>query len=156
MKNIKMDIVRIRNKKKSIIISKKTILLQKLIILKFIKMKKTLVLLASVAFALVMLSSCNSEPKPLTGGQWDFEFLGEVTSSYQFNDDCTGRFISSMGDDYSYDFTYEIKGDSLIMNNGDLLDLGQNNYTYKIDGDELTLKGGILDSETTYKWAERK
>ena len=119
-------------------------------------MKKTLVLLASVAFALFMFSSCNSEPKPLTGGQWNFELLGELMSAYQFNDDGTGKFISGMGEDYNYDFTYEIKGDSLIMNNGDALDLGQNNYTYKIDGDELTLKGGLLDSETTYKWVERK
>jgi len=119
-------------------------------------MKKTLLVLASVVFALVMLSSCKGEPKTLTSGQWNFDFLGETTSTYIFNDDGTGKFVSSMGDEYSWDFTYTTKGDSLIMNNGDLLDLGQNNYTYKIEGDELTLKGGLLDSETVYKWAERK
>ena len=51
-------------------------------------MRKTLLLMASVIFALVMLSSCKSEPKTLTSGQWSIDFLGDV-NTYQFNDDMT-------------------------------------------------------------------
>ena len=123
-------------------------------------MKKTLVLLASVAFALVMLSSCKSEPKTLTSGQWSVDFLGAV-STYQFNDDMTGKFISASGEEFSYDFTYELAGDSIfisqVSDEDALFDLGPDKYAYKIDGNELNLKGGYLGlSDMTYKWEERK
>lgn len=118
-------------------------------------MRKTLVLLASIAFALVMLSSCKSEPKTLTSGQWTYDFLGDKTT-YIFNEDGSGKFITSKGD--GWDFTYTVKEDSIIMDNGDLLNLGQNDYSYKINGDELKLKQTIFgfDTETVYKWEERK
>ena len=118
-------------------------------------MKKTLVLLASVAFALFMLSSCNSEPKPLTSGQWSVDFFGE-TQTYQFNDDNTGKYIS--GED-GYDFTYEIVGDSIFISqvSDAIFDMGPDKYAYKINGDELNLKGGAFGlSDMTYKWEDRK
>ena len=76
-------------------------------------MKKTLVLLATVAFALVMLYSCNNGAKteesesnsPFVKGQWTLNFFGEITT-YQFNDDMSGKFISSKNED-SYDFKQE-------------------------------------------------
>ncbi len=118
-------------------------------------MKKTLAILASAMLAIFMLTSCNNGPKALTDGQWDYNFLGEVTSSYQFNTDGTGRFISSMGDDFSFDFTYTIEGDSIAIDNGaEFLNIDK--YAYSIDGEKLTLKGGFLDTETTYEWAKRK
>ena len=118
-------------------------------------MKKTLVLLASVAFALFMLSSCNSEPKPLTSGQWTWDFLG-TAQTYQFNDDGTGAYIT--GED-GYEFTYKIEGDSIFISQdgADLLGMGSDNYQYTINGDELNLKGGYFGlSDVTYKWEERK
>lgn len=121
-------------------------------------MRKTLVLLASVAFALVMLSSCKSEPKTLTSGQWSVDFLGAI-STYQFNDDMTGKFISASGDDFSYDFTYELVGDSIFISqvSDAIFDMGPDKYAYKITGNELNLKGGYLGlSDMTYKWEERK
>ena len=86
-------------------------------------MKKTLVLLASIAFALVMLYSCNNGSKteesesnsPFVKGQWTLNFFGEITT-YQFNDDMTGKFISSNASD-SYDFTYETTTDSIFFTN---------------------------------------
>ena len=86
-------------------------------------MKKTLVLLATVAFALVMLYSCNNgattgeseSTSPLVKGQWTSNFFGEITT-YQFNDDKTGKFISSDASK-SYDFTYETTEDSIFFTN---------------------------------------
>ena len=116
-------------------------------------MKKTLVLLASVAFALFMLSSCNSEPKPLTSGQWTWDFFG-VAQTYQFNDDGTGAYIAG---ENGYEFTYKIEGDSIFISQGEDDFLGSDNYAYKIDGNELNLKGGYLGiSDVTYTWEERK
>ncbi len=121
-------------------------------------MRKTLLLMASVIFALVMLSSCKSEPKTLTSGQWSIDFLGDV-NTYQFNDDMTGKYISSAGEENSYDFTYEIVGDSIFIKqvSDAIFDLGPDKYAYKITGNELNLKGGFFGlSDMTYKWEERK
>lgn len=137
------------------------------------KMKKTIVLLASIAATiLVMLSSCKSEPtttnnttetknnsKTLTDGQWSVDFLGD-RNTYLFNDDNTGKFISSSGEDDCYDFTYEIAGDSIFISQiseDAIFDIGPDKYAYRIKGNELNLKGGYLGlSDMTYKWEKRK
>ena len=133
-------------------------------------MRKTLVLLASIALALAMLSSCNSgtttntesdssksNAKTLTDGQWSVDFLGDHTT-YQFNDDKTGKYISSNEED-SYDFTYDIVGDSIFISqvSDAILDLGPDKYAYKISGNQLNQKGGYFGmSDMTYKWEKRK
>ncbi|MBO4615107.1 MAG: hypothetical protein J5709_08325 [Bacteroidales bacterium] len=133
-------------------------------------MRKTLVLLASVAFALTMLTSCNSgtstntgsgsdqsNGKTLTDGQWSIDFLGD-RNTYQFNDDKTGKYISS-NEDECYDFTYDIVGDSIFISqvSDAIFDMGPDKYAYKISGNQLNLKGGYFGmSDMTYKWEKRK
>ena len=103
-------------------------------------MKKTLVLLATVAFALVMLYSCNNGAKteesesdsPFVKGQWTLNFSGEVTT-YQFNGDMTGKFISSKDGD-SYDFTYETTADSIFFTN--VADKSVKRYAYTFINDD--------------------
>ncbi len=103
-------------------------------------MKKTLVLLATVAFALVMLYSCNNGAKteesesdsPFVKGQWTLNFFGEVTT-YQFNGDMTGKFISSKDGD-SYDFTYETTADSIFFTN--VADKSVKRYAYTFINDD--------------------
>lgn len=132
-------------------------------------MRKTLVLLTSVVFALTMLTSCNSgtstsstsssqsNAKTLTDGQWSIDFFDEH-NTYQFNDDKTGKYISSNEDD-CYDFTYDIVGDSIFISqvSDAILDMGPDKYAYKISGNQLNLKGGFFGmSDMTYKWEKRK
>ena len=103
-------------------------------------MKKTLVLLASIAFALVMLYSCNNSAKteesesnsPFVKGQWTLNFFGEITT-YQFNDDMTGKFISSDASE-SYDFTYETTTDSIFFTN--VADKSVKRYAYTFINDD--------------------
>ncbi|GEM_PF-1974265 len=103
-------------------------------------MKKTLVLLASIAFALVMLYSCNNGAKteesesnsPFVKGQWTLNFFGEITT-YQFNDDMTGKFISSNASE-SYDFTYETTTDSIFFTN--VADKSVKRYAYSFINDD--------------------
>ncbi len=103
-------------------------------------MKKSLVLLATVAFALVMLYSCNNgatsenseSTSPLVKGQWTLNFFGEITT-YQFNDDMSGKFISSKNED-SYDFTYETTADSIFFTN--VADKSVKRYAYTFINDD--------------------
>ena len=118
-------------------------------------MKKTLVLLASVAFALIMFSSCNFEPKPLTSGQWK----NARNEAFQFNDDKTGKEIQypfAGGEESSTDFTYEIIGTDSIKINFSKFDAPQT-YFYQINGSELKIKGGDdYQIDMSYSWEERK
>ncbi len=103
-------------------------------------MKKSLVFFATVAFALVMLYSCNNGAKteesesdsPFVKGQWTLNFFGEVTT-YQFNGDMTGKFISSKDGD-SYDFTYETTADSIFFTN--VADKSVKRYAYTFINDD--------------------
>ncbi len=121
-------------------------------------MKKTLVFLATVAFALVMLYSCNNgatkeESSPLTKGQW----VSSLTT-YQFNEDMTGKCINTFNPDHSYDFTYTSTADSIFITkvSNDGVNHTPEGYAYELKNDGKSLR--IYNERNNYPcdWQERK
>lgn len=122
-------------------------------------MKKSLVLLATVAFAFVMLYSCNNgatteeSSSPLTKGQW-----ASSLTTYQFNDDMTGKCIDTFNPDHSYDFTYTSTADSIFITK--VSEDGVTNrpiaYAYELTDNNKSLRIHNSNSNYPCTWQERK
>ena len=122
-------------------------------------MKKSLVFLATVAFALVMFYSCNNGAKteestsPLTKGQWVSSL-----ATFQFNDDMTGKCINTFSSEQSYDFTYTSTADSIFITevSNDGVNHNPKAYAYELKDDGKSLR--IYNSRNNYPcdWQERK
>lgn len=105
------------------------------------KTQRNLLLLACILILIIIICIILLLPKINKTSSTTDKIVGTWTTDnvtkYEFNKDNTGKLITSLN---SYEFTYEIKDDSLSIDfkNEKSED---SKYTYKFDNDKLILEG---------------
>lgn len=105
-------------------------------------MKKSLCLIMAVLLLVTVFAGCSASNKIVGSWRYTEQTILNISTerTYTFNEDGTGSAPVLAGA-VNVDMTYEIDGDTITINRGELVDAvaGAEVYTFSISGDTLTL-----------------